>query len=537
MRPLALSHARSVTRPLSTLKNTPTQSAQAAPVVRFRPLNPAASAWSGTSRASYYFDASRQTIKTLKILLANTNSTKADSTENFLSSQDHSQLLAKTMKNLLFSLRPGLQDEATSHAHFLTLLRTHFSGLNAAELASLSQSLKSARFFCQVTEAFIDDDIYLKFGCTSTNTSPHLSDRTILNTTKLYDLLDELHQTALRNEANEPAVSMLSPSAAQSARDVLADCATHWQSSDKSLRQIHEVACRLADALALPIRPATTVAHRQPSRASMVGWQDGQLQIEPMIAAQLSQDEQGTLFVRVMRDMLELLMTKKLFGPQAMPQQLTSLQHCRMQEALEQVTEQCAPRGHSTTLRTLAQAVLKQSASFGEIQILPSAGAAIGHAWISPTLSLMPDRTMRSKEIGTRFMQTGMDLVPREKVVREWSPRFLNADDNEAMYPSADAWHLPVPANAAQLQIAAQAVGNEWLERGVPYRFTGTTPVMEATGCRMAVWQAVTRSLEPDARALFDHYNRGLPEPDSPTELWQRLDGLMQWMQQRAKAD
>jgi hypothetical protein len=37
--------------------------------------------------------------------------------------------------------------------------------------------------------------------------------------------------------------------------------------------------------------------------------------------------------------------------------------------------------------------------------------------------------------------------------------------------------------------------------------------------------------MSADARALFDHYNRGLPDPQSPTELWQRLDGLMRWIQ------
>jgi hypothetical protein len=36
--------------------------------------------------------------------------------------------------------------------------------------------------------------------------------------------------------------------------------------------------------------------------------------------------------------------------------------------------------------------------------------------------------------------------------------------------------------------------------------------------------------MDADARALFAHYNRGLPEPDSPTELWLRLDGLMRWI-------
>ena len=53
---------------------------------------------------------------------------------------------------------------------------------------------------------------------------------------------------------------------------------------------------------------------------------------------------------------------------------------------------------------------------------------------------------------------------------------------------------------------------------------------LPATGCRATVWEAVQRGMTDDALALFQHYNSGLPEPQSPTELWQRLDGLMRWM-------
>lgn len=531
MRSLALSCVRSVTRPVPPLKNTPIQSATAAPTVRHRRLNPAASAWSGISGASYYFDASRQTTKTLKILLADTRAKC-----NRLGLRPDAQLLAKTIENLLLSLRPGLQDDAESRAHFFALLRSHLGGLNATELEDLLQSLKSTRFSCHVTEPFIDDDIYLKFGCTTTNTSPHLSDRTILSTPDFYKLLNDLHQDALRKESATPEASGLAPADAQSARDVLADAALVWQRSARTLPQVHEVACHLAGALGLPVPPATIVAERLPSRASVVGWQDGRLQIEPMIAAQLAQDNHGTLFAGVMRDMLELLLTKKLFGADTLPQQLTPAQRGHLQEAITQVSERCVPHGDIGKLSAQARAVLKDAAHFGEIQILPSAGAAVGHAWISPSLSLIPDKSARGKNIGTRFMQMGVDLAPREKTVRAWPPRFLNAVENEEMYPADAAWHLPVPASAAQLQTAAQAVGGEWLEESIPYRFTGTSPAMEATGCRAVVWQAVKRSLEPDALALFEHYNRGLPEPDSPTELWQRLDGLMRWMQQLAKA-
>jgi len=81
------------------------------------------------------------------------------------------------------------------------------------------------------------------------------------------------------------------------------------------------------------------------------------------------------------------------------------------------------------------------------------------------------------------------------------------------------------------LLAAAREVRHEWESLGVPYRFIGTTPEMPATGCRVTVWEAVQRGMTDDTLTLFKHYNSGLPDPQSPTELWQRLEGLMQWME------
>ena len=89
-----------------------------------------------------------------------------------------------------------------------------------------------------------------------------------------------------------------------------------------------------------------------------------------------------------------------------------------------------------------------------------------------------------------------------------------------------------MPVDAQQLQSAADAIIREWRERGLAYRFTGIDPTVDATGCRITVWQAIQRGMTADALALFQHYNLGLPEPESPTELWLRLDGMMRWLEQ-----
>jgi hypothetical protein len=40
--------------------------------------------------------------------------------------------------------------------------------------------------------------------------------------------------------------------------------------------------------------------------------------------------------------------------------------------------------------------------------------------------------------------------------------------------------------------------------------------------------------MDDSARQLFNHYNCGLPDPDSSAELWLRLQGFMQWLKDLA---
>jgi len=40
-----------------------------------------------------------------------------------------------------------------------------------------------------------------------------------------------------------------------------------------------------------------------------------------------------------------------------------------------------------------------------------------------------------------------------------------------------------------------------------------------------------------DTKLLFVHFNRGLALPDSTIELWERLNGFMQWLELIASGD
>lgn len=184
-------------------------------------------------------------------------------------------------------------------------------------------------------------------------------------------------------------------------------------------------------------------------------------------------------------------------------------------------------------LRACATRVLAQAAHFGTVQIIPVSGAKLGHAWITPQLSIVPDLAGRAiPHIGTRFMQTGFDLAPRAVAMNDWPAIFLNETENASSYPAEDAIHLTVPVKVSALQASAQCIKAHWQSNALPYLFMGTVPGMEPTGCRATVWHAVIQGMDKDARTLFIHFNRGLPDPDSPTELWLRFDGFMQWIQQ-----
>jgi hypothetical protein len=86
-----------------------------------------------------------------------------------------------------------------------------------------------------------------------------------------------------------------------------------------------------------------------------------------------------------------------------------------------------------------------------------------------------------------------------------------------------------VPAKA--LELAALQVREEWMYNGIAYRFVAVAPDSPATGCRISVWATVEKGMDADTKLLFVYFNRGLALPDSTIELWERLNGFMQWLE------
>ena len=496
------------------------------PKLNFRPHSPATQKWLGRQQAHYYFDASQQTSKALRTLIHNHQQNRRS---HAVRADD--ELLVTNMHSLLASLKPGCLDDGESRRHYLQLCRLHLSGLTSGDIEQLQASLKQSKFQCYVTESVIDDDCYREYGFS--NGPLHCHQRTLLQTTDFYHLLDDLKQAAIAQEAAGSPSASLSAAQAQELRDVLTDAASFWAQSDQPLAAIQDTACRLALACGVKL-PADAMVAELPNSSSTVGWHEGRLLIQPQVVLRLQSEQHEQLYARILRDMMELFLIQKLTGTTLQSQALAKPDRNKALHAIEQVTEQCSPSIANGTLRQQAAAVMQHAAQFGQIHIKPGTGSLLGHAWIAPDLSLMPNNLAPAKEIGKRYMHTGFQLEPGEIVIREWPARFLSATENAEIHPEEASWQVRVPVNALKLRMAANEAKQEWQEKKIPYRFTGTEPGMPGTGCRMIVWHALQKSMDADARALFQHYNRGLVEPDSPVELWLRLQGFTEWVEQLA---
>lgn len=483
------------------------------PRMRAHNRTPAPQGWLVRQTSPYYYDASHQTAKTVRALLEQTS---------------NPALLTQSIESFLFSICPGHDDDDESRAHFEALLRVHFSTFDTVALTKLHSALKKENFSCYVTEAVIDDQLYLDYGFA--NGPPHKKYRTLLRTADFYNLLEQHIETATQmDQALDRAA--LSTGWAQSARDALATSADALVHGDRSTESVYSVACNLAATLGLNTFPGALVSGQPSSRASTVDWQGSTLRLETETAENLAEDKYGSIVATILRDLLELLLMKSLFGPAAQLHLLNHNQQRMLRYGIEQVIDHCQPSHTPAALHKKAAALLANADRFGQVQVIPGCGSALGHAWIAPHLSLIPERSQASTQIGTQYMQTGFQNAPAEVAIREWPTQFLTADQNDDLYPIARSVQVTVPVDSARLQEAAQMTIKTWRENTLPYRFIGTTPGMRPTGCRAVVWHAVQLGMDEDARTLFEFFNRGLPDPESPTELWLRFDGLMRWLQ------
>lgn len=527
---VAIRLAQHPSRATRALPSIAQQYAPATPHLRQRPHRLAAPTGPDMQRAPYYFDASRQTAKTLTTLLEKLVDQRYDTRQ-----PSATTLLGNAMHALLHSLPAQQPDEITSRQIYQALLRAHLNTLDAPMLEKLKQTLEQSGFECLVTESVIDDPDYEEFGFA--NGPPRRNVRTLIQTPELLALLSQLQARREASLADIPTYGAPMPlpaNWAQATRDVLAHSAREWAQRSPALSPmpvLMDAAKQFAAALDHPFQvhliQCLPLAHTH-STMTAIG---ANLFVDSALASTLSFRNGPGLFASALRDLLELSLLKKMFGDDAQLALLTPPERRALQKNLTQVIDHVAPGPTDPTLCTLAQTVLEQEAHFGKVLIIPPSGAALGHAWIAPHLSLVPDRRgPQQAPIGKRFMQTGFHTDPEPVPVREWPALLLNEQESEQRYPAAQALQVTVPVEARRLQEAALHVADTWRRNNVPYRFIGTAPDMEATGCRVTVWQAVQQGMSEDMLTLFKHFNSGLPDPESPIELCLRLDSMMAWL-------
>ena len=510
---LALFRKANLTRSLQSSRGGhPCTHMAVTPRMRYRRSGQVLPCATRVQRSTYYFDAARHTTKTLQYLLGQIQ----ESTQP--GSGPAAALLAQAMDALLDSLCARLEDDKESVDYFHQLLNIHLSGLRASELEQLAHALKRMPYDCAVMETIAAPE------------SLSQRQRSLMFTADLQASLASLSDAARLFESQHPESHRLTTSQAQQTRDYLAGHARCYARSGITLIELAGLSHMLAEAIGMSVRPSATLSASALATDSRVAGDEKNLLIDSATYTALTEKTQVQLFARVMRDVLELFLFKKLFPDVRSLRDLQPRQCTLLFGEIERVVA-LAPTIRDRQSILSAKALLAHSKDFGTIHIYPTVGTRLGHACIIPSLSLIPDMSQASKAIGTRYMRVGFRLAPSDCIISEWPMLWLNAAENEQRYPSALAWPVKVAAEAAALQAAARGLVQEWQEQGLPYRFASTEPRLSATGCRISVWQAVQRGMDDDARQLFQCFMAGLTEPDSPTEIALHMQHFMQWVQ------
>ena len=473
-------------------------------------------------KATYYMDASWHTRKSFRVVM-NAVENPADK----LGLKPAPALMTTQIDTLLWSMRPGLTDDGESKALFMSLLDYQLSALDADLLTGIDTTLKDARYDCFVTESVIDDEMYIEHGFS--NGPPHTCQRTLLTTPELNDRLDQA-LVATRTSLQVPSL-VLPPAQAQTLRDQLALHAAAWKTSDHSLVHVDVMVRTLAETLGVTMSAPLRHTAMPIAPASSVGWHQGQLVISRKVAEALQHEASDDLFARVQRDVLECLLMR------LHPEQLTDIGKASpaQRRSLWRTIEQIETLPPSMVVSEERRAQIRQSMPAGEnagqLQVMPTVGAALGHVWIRPVLSVMPDRTVQGDKIGTRYMHGGSYPEASPSTIREWPIRWLSEAEIDGNHPPAEAWHLDLPIDASALSTGASELTLDWKASGQRYRFAEVTPDKPASGCRISVWESVRRGMTPAIRQCFDEFNLGIPLPDTPTELWERMRSFRNWLE------
>ncbi len=488
------------------------------PALRHRTtINPPTN-WPRPTTAPHYFDASSHSALTLRTVL------NADQASGQVLGKSNEQLMIHAVNTLVAATCPQGGMDSESHAYFSMLLNMHLSGLEPEELKSLARGLKAAGYDKVSDNAALQHDIYDAFGFV---TGKPMDVATLPS--DWHHLLDDAieHAAAI---ARRPLVGKPPGDAeACAARQCLLEAALRWPVGEQSMMDIVRIAQQLSEVLGVSPPPRVGCSAKSVQRGSLLEWKDDVLLIDLKASRALAEDADGKLFNDVLRDLLELLLARRMFGDAAHPSRLCTSDRTRLSKAVSEIL-MAAPCAPEALMRQAAARVLAQVGTMGKVQILPTIGVALGHASVGSRLSIMPDTSRPATGIGTRYMHPGFQIEPDDCQVMQWPVRWLDANEHAKLFNEDHAWQITVPVDSKQLDNAASDIAAEWKARDTPYQFSGTQPGMPSTGCRASVLKAIEHGMGPDARTLFAYFNAGLPEPESPTELAARMNGFMRWL-------
>jgi len=485
-------------------------------------------------RASYYYDASCHTGKTfrqlVKSLPISQNTPCAD-----LGTCSNSELLVEQTDFFLNSLRPFVNGATESKEKYLKLLQMHLSELARPERETLTNHLRQVGYECQIAESAIDDEMYLEYGYC--NGPPHTKKNILLSTPEFFALLETQHNVSKCEKLAFTEAQHVTIKRAQTIRNQLSVCTSDWLESDKTPQSLLRIARHLECTVTGHASLKNVSIFEDEPGPSKVIQQGEELLVDLATLHDLRLHNNESLFAVLLRDMLEIFLTKKLFGLTTELSHLSSEQKHRVWSAIENIQMLAPTSSLVHPFRMHVKTLLKSRESFGKVHIIPASGVALGHAWIAPSLSITPDHQKIGMPVGSCYLHSGARLHAAVSVINEWPIQWLTATESESLYPARHAWHLAVPVPAKALELAAQQMREEWKRNKIAYRFVAVAPDTPATGCRISVWTAVEKGMDVDTKLLFVYFNRGLPLPDSTIELWERLNGFMQWLELIARSD
>lgn len=481
-------------------------------------------------RSTYFYDASWHTGKTFRQLLKSLDTSHYASGLGLeLGLCSNSEFLSEQTTFFLNSLQPFVHGTTESKEKYIALLEMHLSALNLTELEKLLHHLRQLNYNCNITKSTIDDKMYLEYGFC--NGPPHTKTDSLLSTSEFFQLIERLHQSKKSERLTTIDLPDITLEQAQILRNQLFFSTNDWMNSDKSLDSI----LRIARQLEYLVRGEITLENidvfsDEPGPGKVIQ-QEYTLLVDFISMYELRHKNNSALLGVLLRDLLEIFLAKKIISPLIKISELSVIQRHQLWGTINKITAMAPDPSLFTPFRHHIKTLLSSSQHFGKIHIIPPAGVALGHAWITPALSIMPDQHKIGIPAGTCYLHSGARFKPGISTINEWPIRWLSPSENEELYPKRKAWLLTVPVTAPQLELAAGELTDEWKRADLPYRFASVKPEKPATGCRISVWHTVEKAMDADTKLLFASFNRGLPLPDSTIELWERLHSFMQWLE------